>query len=89
MASSMKLLGLSDPVRPTVAAAIQESYAPGIRVVMITGDSPGTAQTIARQIELMQMWLHSVPSNLRGMAHRGNNRNISSNPLERRSKELL
>jgi Ca2+-transporting ATPase len=49
------LVGLSDPVRPTVAAAIQECYTAGIRVVMITGDYPGTAQSIARQIGLMQM----------------------------------
>jgi Ca2+-transporting ATPase len=49
------LVGLSDPVRPTVATAIQECYTAGIRVVMITGDYPGTAQTIARQIGLMQM----------------------------------
>ncbi|WP_019499677.1 cation-translocating P-type ATPase [Pseudanabaena sp. PCC 6802] len=49
------LVGLSDPVRPTVAAAIQECYSAGVRVVMITGDYPGTAQAIARQIGLMQM----------------------------------
>lgn len=42
-------------MRPNVAAAIQECYTAGIRVVMITGDYPGTAQTIARQIGLMQM----------------------------------
>ncbi|MGB7712897.1 MAG: cation-translocating P-type ATPase [Microcoleus sp.] len=49
------LVGLSDPVRPTVAAAIKECYTAGIRVVMITGDYPETAQTIARQVGLMQM----------------------------------
>lgn len=49
------LVGLSDPVRPTVAAAIQECHTAGIRVVMITGDYPETAQTIARQIGLMPM----------------------------------
>jgi Ca2+-transporting ATPase len=49
------LVGLSDPVRPTVAAAIQECYTAGIRVVMITGDYPETAQTIARQVGLLQM----------------------------------
>jgi P-type Ca2+ transporter type 2C len=48
------LVGLSDPVRPTVSAAIQECYAAGIRVVMITGDYPETAQTIARQVGLTQ-----------------------------------
>ena len=50
--SSSGLVGLADPVRPTVPAAIQECYAAGIRVVMITGDYPGTAQSIARQIGL-------------------------------------
>ena len=46
------LIALADPVRPTVPTAIQECYAAGIRVVMITGDYPGTAQNIARQIGL-------------------------------------
>jgi P-type Ca2+ transporter type 2C len=48
------LVGLSDPVRPTVAAAIQECHTAGIRVVMITGDYPETAQTIARQVGLLE-----------------------------------
>jgi Ca2+-transporting ATPase len=46
------LIGLTDPVRPTVPAAIAECYSAGIRVVMITGDYSGTAQNIARQIGL-------------------------------------
>ncbi len=46
------LIGLADPVRPTVAAAIKECYTAGIRVIMITGDYPGTAQNIAKQIGL-------------------------------------
>jgi Ca2+-transporting ATPase len=46
------LLGLSDPVRPGVAEAVQECYTAGIRIIMITGDYPGTAQNIARQIGL-------------------------------------
>jgi Ca2+-transporting ATPase len=46
------LIGLADPIRPTVPAAIQECYRAGVRVVMITGDYPGTAQNIARQIGL-------------------------------------
>ncbi|AFY92373.1 cation-translocating P-type ATPase [Chamaesiphon minutus] len=48
------LVGLSDPVRPTVAAAIQECHNAGIRVVMITGDYSETAQSIARQVGLLQ-----------------------------------
>jgi Ca2+-transporting ATPase len=46
------LLGFADPVRPTVPGAIRECYKAGIRVVMITGDYPATAQHIARQIGL-------------------------------------
>jgi P-type Ca2+ transporter type 2C len=48
----MGLIGLADPVRPEVPAAVQECYGAGVRVVMITGDYPGTAQAIARQIGL-------------------------------------
>ena len=46
------LLGLADPVRPGVQEAVQECYTAGIRVIMITGDYPGTALNIARQIGL-------------------------------------
>ena len=46
------LVGLADPIRPSVPAAIAECYAAGIRVVMITGDYPGTARNVARQIGL-------------------------------------
>jgi len=48
------LIGLADPVRPGVAEAIKECYSAGIRVVMITGDYPVTAQNIAKQIGLKQ-----------------------------------
>ena len=46
------LLRLQDPVRPGVPEVVQECYTAGIRVIMITGDYPLTAQNIARQIGL-------------------------------------
>jgi Ca2+-transporting ATPase len=46
------LVGLADPVRPTVASSVQECYGAGVRVLMITGDYPGTARSIAREIGL-------------------------------------
>ncbi len=46
------LIGLADPVREMVPQAIRECYAAGIRVIMITGDYPGTAQFIGRAIGL-------------------------------------
>jgi P-type Ca2+ transporter type 2C len=46
------LVGLVDPVRADVPAAVAECHGAGIRVVMITGDYPATALSIARQIGL-------------------------------------
>ena len=46
------LIGMADPVRHTVAPALKECNAAGIRVVMITGDYPATAASIAAQIGL-------------------------------------
>jgi Ca2+-transporting ATPase len=46
------LVGLADPVRPGVPAAINECRGARIRVVMITGDYPATALNIARGIGL-------------------------------------
>jgi P-type Ca2+ transporter type 2C len=46
------LLGFADPVRPTVRSAVAECYRAGVRVIMITGDYPGTAAHIASEIGL-------------------------------------
>jgi Ca2+-transporting ATPase len=46
------LVGLHDPVRPGVADAVAECRQAGVRVIMITGDYPGTALAIAREIGL-------------------------------------
>lgn len=46
------LVGLLDPVRQQVPKAMEECYQAGIRVVMITGDYPGTAEKIARDAGL-------------------------------------
>ena len=50
----MGLVGLTDPIRTTVPDAIQQCKTAGIRVIMITGDYPGTAKNIAQQIGLSQ-----------------------------------
>ncbi|MDR2914568.1 MAG: cation-translocating P-type ATPase [Tannerella sp.] len=46
------LIGLSDPIRPQVPQAVKECHQAGIRVIMITGDYPVTAQNIAEEIGL-------------------------------------
>jgi Ca2+-transporting ATPase len=43
------LLGFEDPIRETVPAAVAECRGAGIKVVMITGDYPATALSIARK----------------------------------------
>ena len=47
------LVGLEDPFRPEVPAAIAKCRSAGIKVVMVTGDHPVTAEAIARQIGLV------------------------------------
>jgi len=46
------LVGIADPLRASVPAAVEECRAAGIRVVMITGDYPQTAGAIAAQAKL-------------------------------------
>lgn len=47
--SFLGLVGLADPLRAGVPEAVRACRSAGIRVVMITGDYPVTAQAIARQ----------------------------------------
>ncbi|KRE78648.1 cation-translocating P-type ATPase [Arthrobacter sp. Soil763] len=46
------LVGLHDPLRPGVAAAVAACARAGVRTVMITGDYPGTALAIGRAVGL-------------------------------------
>lgn len=48
------LLAFEDPVRPGVRAAVAECARAGLRVIVVTGDHPGTARAIAREIGLTE-----------------------------------
>ena len=43
------VIGISDPLKPTALEAVQALHALGLRVVMLTGDNPPTAQRVAAQ----------------------------------------
>ena len=46
------VVAISDPIRPDVPAAVAKCQSAGIDVKIVTGDTPGTATEIARQIGL-------------------------------------
>ena len=54
-ANDLNFLGvvaISDPIRPDVPAAVAKCQSAGIGIKIVTGDTPGTATEIARQIGL-------------------------------------
>ncbi len=67
------LVGLHDPPRPEVPAAIARCHEAGIRVVMLTGDHPLAAEHIARTL---------------GLVHEGA-RVVTGDELDRLSDEAL
>ena len=48
------IFAISDPIRPDVPEAVKRCQSAGISVKIVTGDTPGTATEIARQIGLWQ-----------------------------------
>ncbi|ADV42982.1 calcium-translocating P-type ATPase, PMCA-type [Bacteroides helcogenes] len=50
--SFLGVVAISDPIRPDVPAAVAKCRLAGIGVKIVTGDTPGTATEIARQIGL-------------------------------------
>ena len=50
---ALGFVGISDPLRPRVPAAVRRCREAGVRVIMITGDHPATARAIATQAGLL------------------------------------
>ena len=48
------LIGFIDPPRPKVPVAIAECRDAGVRIIMLTGDHPATARSIAREVGLSE-----------------------------------
>lgn len=54
------LAGMMDPLRPEAKEAVACCHKAGVKVAMITGDSPSTAHTIAEQLGLSLEDQHAV-----------------------------
>ena len=54
------LVGMIDPVRPEVKAAIEECNSAGITPVMITGDHVDTASAIGRELGILNEEKHAI-----------------------------
>lgn len=50
--SFLGVVAISDPIRPDVPVAVAKCQSAGIGIKIVTGDTPGTATEIARQIGL-------------------------------------
>lgn len=55
------LLAVSDPVKPTAAAAVAELRRLGVETVMLTGDNRRTAEAVARSLGLSEVIAEVLP----------------------------
>lgn len=65
--SFLGLVAFEDPIRPEIPYAIKECNEAGIRVIMITGDYPETARSIANQIGILHQNKIITGSDLQNM----------------------
>ena len=78
------VIGISDPVRPEVPFAVHEAIDAGIKVIIVTGDTPGTAKEIGRQVGLWNDYIDSERNIITGPDFA----NLSDDELKERVKEL-
>lgn len=63
-ASNDQLLGLlavSDPIKGSTPEAITELHRMGLRIVMLTGDSRGTAEAVGRELNIDEVIADALP----------------------------
>jgi Ca2+-transporting ATPase len=52
--TAIALVGLRDPIRPQAPRAVKDCRSAGISLVMVTGDHPGTAASVADAVGLLE-----------------------------------
>jgi Cu+-exporting ATPase len=55
------LLAFGDSVKPTAAAGLRRLRDRGIRTVLVSGDSAGSAQAVAREVGIDEVWAEVLP----------------------------
>ena len=55
-------IGVSDPIKPTTAEAIDRLHRDGIRIVMLTGDSRATAEFVAQKLKIDSQEAQILPN---------------------------
>ena len=64
------LLGIGDPIKPSSVEAIRLLRDEGIRVVLVTGDSRTTAETVARKLGIEELHAEILPPQKRDIVSR-------------------
>ncbi|MGB8542335.1 MAG: heavy metal translocating P-type ATPase [Candidatus Acidiferrales bacterium] len=55
------IIGVADPVKSTTAEALAKLHRDGIRIIMLTGDSRATAESVARKLGIDQVHADILP----------------------------
>jgi P-type Cu+ transporter len=55
------LLSVADPIKATTAEAIKMLHAEGLRIIMLTGDSRTTAESVARSLQIDEVIADVLP----------------------------
>jgi P-type Cu+ transporter len=55
------IMGISDPIKETTPAALHKLHQMGLKVIMLTGDNKATAQAIAKQLNIDEVYAELKP----------------------------
>jgi Cu+-exporting ATPase len=55
------MIGVADPIKETTPEAVRQLHGEGVRIVMLTGDSRATAETVAAKLGLDEVIPEVLP----------------------------